>query len=98
MKVRSTFVCPSCGEETTHELHYAGDTLHEIRCTNCNEEFYAHHHPVEGFASELRVRVFSKPGRLIDEMRTRPSRLIRFPARVLTKPVRMAREVIEVLR
>jgi uncharacterized Zn finger protein len=98
MRVRSTFVCPSCDEETTHELHYAGDTLHEIRCTNCGAEFYAHHHPVEGFASELRLRVVSKPARLIGEMRASPGKLVRIPARIISKPVRMARELIEVLR
>jgi uncharacterized Zn finger protein len=98
MKLRSAFRCPSCGEETTHELHYAGETLHEIRCTSCGEEFYAHHHPVEGYASELRLRVVSKPGRLMSEVRTRPSTLVKIPGRVITKPVRMARELIEVLR
>jgi uncharacterized Zn finger protein len=98
IRVNSTLVCPRCQKETTHELHYAGDVLYDIRCTKCGDEFYAGRHTDEDLANELRLRVVSKPRRVLRAVRRKPSTLVGMPVRILTKPARMARELIEALR
>lgn len=97
MRVTSELMCRRCGSDTVHEVHYAGPVLHEARCTRCGLENSAHRRPIKWFVKELRERTTSKPARLVREIFRDPRSLCSLPARVLSKPVRVASEIIEVL-
>ena len=96
--VVSSFICPTCGRQTSHELHYAGPVLHEIRCLTCSRVNYATHHPIGSYVRELRSRIVSKPERIHAEMAEAPPRVLSLPKRIASKPVRMVRELIEIMR
>lgn len=98
MKVKSSLMCQNCGRQTSHELHYVGSSLHEIRCLQCSAETWGHHHPVAGYVGEMRGRIVTKPLRVLREMTTDPATLRSLLPRVATKPVRVASELIEILR
>jgi hypothetical protein len=97
MLIDSWFKCRRCGQETLHELHYAGETLHEITCTRCEKTTYAHHRPIRGYLHEMRLRLTSKPRRIYAEISTGPTSFGTLPRRIISKPARVAREFIEVL-
>lgn len=98
MRLTTNLVCSACGHTTVHEVHYAGDALHEIRCRECSSVVYAHHRLVIPFMRELGVRVVTKPYRLLAEVLQDPGSGWRLPGRIVSKPLRMAREALEVLR
>jgi len=97
MQIKSSLVCPDCGQQTLHDLHYAGPVLHEITCAECGKASYAHHHPVGGYLLEWRGRLLSKPRRMYREVSKNPIILFRLSRRVVSKPTRVTREFFEVL-
>lgn len=98
MKVKSSLMCQNCGRQTSHELHYVGPSLHEIRCLQCSAETWGDHHPVAGYVGEMRGRIVTKPWRVLREITTEPANFRSLLPRVATKPVRVASEFIEILR
>lgn len=98
MRLKTSLMCQTCGRQTSHELHYVGATLHEIRCLQCSTETWGHHHPISKYLAEMRGRVFSKPVRLYREVAGHPENARSLVHRVVSKPVRVASEFIEMLR
>jgi hypothetical protein len=92
--------CTSCGLETEHTLRYAGRLLVSTKCGNCGE---TRHHPESdlrhAYIHDLESRVLSKPGRWVNRLKRHPvETLIELPGAILSQPVKIAREIITVLR
>jgi hypothetical protein len=98
VRLKTSLMCPMCGRQTSHELHYVGTTLHEIRCLQCSTETWGHHHPISHYLAEMRGRIISKPTRLLKEMSGHPERVRSLATRAVSKPARVASEFIEILR
>ncbi|MGU3432627.1 hypothetical protein ACNHUS_06375 [Actinomycetes bacterium M1A6_2h] len=92
--------CTSCGLETEHTLRYAGRLLVSTICGNC--EFTWHHSDSDlrnAYVHDLESRVLSKPGRLIRRFRRRPlETALDLPRAALSQPVKLAREIVTILR
>lgn len=97
MNVTTRLMCQVCGRQSQHEVHYAGGTLHEIRCLTCSNMVYVHHRPVGPFLQEFKGRIVSKPARFWKELAASPSLPWALPRRLASKPIRVAREMIEIL-
>jgi hypothetical protein len=92
--------CTSCGLETEHTLRYAGRLLVSSKCGNCGA---VQHHPDSdlrhAYLHDLESRVLSKPGRWANRLKRHPvETLIELPGAILSQPVKIAREIITVLR
>lgn len=91
--------CTSCGEDSVHDLLYAGRLLHSSHCTNCG---YNIRHGEEDFAEkylrDLEHRLLTKPSRLARHARHEPIQFaLGLPRSLLRQPGKLAREVHIVL-
>jgi hypothetical protein len=92
-----TLACPRCGQETRHELAYAGRLLVVTTCTRCE-------HSIERdvrarYVADLRQRLASKPGRMLRRFRRHPLTFTTsLPRTVPSKPLELVAEVKLVLR
>lgn len=92
--------CSSCGLETEHTLRYAGRLLVSTECGNCGA---IRHHPEHdlrhAYLHDLESRLLSKPGRWVSRLRRHPVQtLIELPGAIISQPMKIAREIITVLR
>ena len=92
--------CTACGLETEHTLRYAGRLLVSTECGNCGA---MRHHPEpdlrHAYLHDLESRVLSKPGRWVNRLRRHPvETLVELPGAILSQPVKIAREILTVLR
>ena len=92
--------CTCCGLECEHVLRYAGRLLVSTKCTNCGA---TRHHPESdlrhAYIHDLESRVLSKPSRWIRRLKRHPAQtLVELPGAILSKPLKIAREIITVLR
>jgi hypothetical protein len=93
--------CVSCGLETDHTLRYAGRLLVSTECGNCG--FTVHHNDSEdlrhAYVHDLESRIWTKPGRWLRRLRRHPvETALDLPRAVLYQPIKIAREIITVLR
>lgn len=91
--------CPECEEETLHEVTYAGKYLQLIRCTACDRSLEVRKDALVGqYLADLYKRISTKPSRISEEMRQDLWKFVlSFPKRAATKPVRILREIADVV-
>lgn len=93
---RAELDCLRCGQQTEHELAYAGRLLVTVRCTRCG-------HAIERdlrrrWVGDLGSRVASKPFRMARRLRRHPVAFIAsLPLSALAKPLRVLDELRLVL-
>jgi hypothetical protein len=92
--------CTSCGLETEHTLRYAGRLLVSTECSNCGATWH-HLEPDlrHAYLHDLESRLWSKPRRWVGRLRRHPvATLVALPGAVVSQPIKIAREIITVLR
>ena len=93
----SNLRCTVCDREAEHEVVYAGRFVTQIVCTHCGA--VTRLDVSEDYLPDLRDRVATKPRRLASVFRDHPlSSTTSLPGRLLSKPLRMADEVLTVHR
>jgi hypothetical protein len=89
---RAVLLCPACGEESDHNLAYAGRLLVTTECLHCG-------HTVERdvrarYLADLRQRVASKPGRMLRRFVRHPVTFARsLPCTTVRKPSKLLDEM-----
>ncbi|WP_020671460.1 hypothetical protein [Amycolatopsis nigrescens] len=87
-----TLVCTGCGQETRHELAYAGRLLVLTTCTRCGNSI---ERDVRArYLADLRQRMVSKPGRMLRRFRRHPLAFTSsLPRTAPAKPLELIAEV-----
>jgi len=98
--VKTNLYCLHCEKETPHVITYVGDYVHKIECTICNTQIRIDKEKILKFyTSNIIKRLFTKPERLTDELRKDISSfLTSLPFRIVSKPYRMAKELLEIIK
>lgn len=98
MAVEESFLrCTVCDREAEHEVVYAGRFVTEIVCTRCGA--VTRLDVSDSYLPDLRDRISTKPRRVASVFRDHPvSSATSLPGRLLSKPRRMADEVVAVWR
>jgi len=101
VEIKTELFCLHCGEERVHTLTYLGKYLHQIKCEECGIQLQIDRLKImESYAEDLLEEILAKPHQLLEEKKRLG--LIRFlkslPVRVVTKPYRVAREAIEIVK
>ncbi|HET8613886.1 MAG TPA: hypothetical protein VFL94_00070 [Actinomycetales bacterium] len=97
---RSAYLrCRACGQDTLHEVSYAGRLLYASRCTHCGHEV---RHGEQDFAGryllDLEHRLLTKPRRLARRARSHPLAFARsLPTAVARQPGKLRAELRTVL-
>ncbi|WP_199430205.1 hypothetical protein [Qaidamihabitans albus] len=88
----ATLRCHHCGQETRHELAYAGRLLVVTSCTRCGESI---ERDVRGrYLADLRQRMLSKPRRMLRRFRRHPVGFTTsLPRTTVLKPWELVEEV-----
>jgi len=94
-EVRTTLLCSWCSKETPNIITYVGDSIARIKCQSCGHTLKISPETLYSYLiSDWRRRAFTKPIRLAEEIRENPCHFINsFPQRVISKPLRMIREM-----
>lgn len=87
--------CSSCGQDTEHELRYAGRLIASSRCSHCGYTIRHEQSDLRtAYIQDLEQRLVSKPTRILRRVLRHPVRFaFRFPASVLAKPAKMYGEI-----
>lgn len=95
--LHTTLLCLHCDKPTEHVITYTGEKLSSITCRECGTSLSVDRKRLgERMAAEAVERILTKPKRMTEEMRKDLAGFIAsLPIRIVTKPYRMAREVIE---
>ena len=98
LRIEAALDCPTCLNETVHEVRYVAGLLNRIRCDRCGQHWQMASHAVEeAYLRQLVGRVASKPIRMGLEAGRHPIVFaFSLPLRVVTKPWRIASEVATV--
>ena len=96
-QMETSLTCSWCFSEALTTITYVGDSIAKIECENCTHVFEVPRTVLYSFLiSDWEKRGFTKPVRLAREIRRDPSHfIVGLPFRVMSKPLRMARELIE---
>ncbi|MCK4437086.1 bh protein [bacterium] len=99
-EMKTELFCLHCGRECLHVITYVGDQLKRVRCQQCGTQIEMDRKRIiETYTTEVIDRVLSKPHRITEEIRKDLSNFIKsFPIRIITKPLRVAREIMEVIK
>ena len=96
-QIKTSLVCSWCFKEALTNITYIGDCIAKIECENCNHVFEVSRTVLYSYLiSDWEKRGLTKPVRLAREIRKDPSHfIIGLPFRVISKPLRMAKELVE---
>jgi hypothetical protein len=86
-------LCNACGVRGPHELLYLNEHLLAHRCMSCGSTTTYSRHLYTDYALDVGVRSAHLPGRLAQEARQGPRRLLSLPGRAARKPFRLAGEL-----
>jgi len=60
LRINAALECPTCSNETLHEVRYVAGLLNEIRCVRCGQHWQMARHAVEeAYLRQLVTRVAS---------------------------------------
>lgn len=92
--------CINCNEEESHTVYYIGEYLKSIVCDNCGKKLEIdRRHLRTVFAEDFINRILSKPHRITEDMKKAFVSLVPFfPKRLLREPVKVLKEIYEVLK
>ena len=98
--IETNLFCLHCEKETPHVITYVGDYVRKIRCNICNTEIQIDKEKILKFyTSKVLKRLFTKQERLTEELRKdMSSLLVSLPFRIASKPYRMAKEILKIIR
>lgn len=98
--MKTELFCLHCNRECLHAITYLGAYLREVRCQECGTHIEMDRRRIlETYTTEVIDRILTKPHRLTEEGRKDLSNLIKsFPVRIVTKPLRIAKEIVEVIK
>lgn len=98
LRIEASLDCPTCLNETVHEVRYVAGLLNRICCVRCGQHWQMARHAVEeAYLRQLVSRVATKPIRMGLEAGRHPLDFaFSLPRRVVTKPWRIASEVASV--
>jgi hypothetical protein len=98
LRIEAALECPTCLNETVHEVRYVAGLLNQIRCVRCGQQWQMARHAVEeAYLRQLVSRLATKPIRMGLEAGRHPIDFaFSLPRRVVTKPWRIASEVATV--
>ncbi len=98
-KIDTELFCLHCDKECAHTITYAGQYLSRVRCKECGTEIELDRTRImENYATETLERILTKPIRVTEEMRKDLTAfLASVPIRIMTKPYRMAKEIMDVI-
>lgn len=102
MEGRETAVlhCAACDLEGEHTVQYAGRVLVFVECAACG--FTWHHSEPDlrsAYVGDLASRLWSKPRRWVRRLHRHPlGTLVELPVALVSQPVKIAREIVAVLR
>ncbi|MBC7334113.1 MAG: bh protein, partial [Actinobacteria bacterium] len=87
-------------EEESHTVYYIGEYLKSIVCDNCGKKLEIdRRHLRTVFAEDFINRILSKPHRITEDMKKAFVSLVPFfPKRLLREPVKVLKEIYEVLK
>lgn len=96
-QTKTSLMCSWCFSESLTTVTYVGDLIAKIECENCNHVFEVPRKVLHSYLiSDWEKRGFTKPMRLAREIKKDPSLfIVGLPFRVMSKPLRMAKELIE---
>ena len=99
-KIETALFCLHCDKETSHTIIYSGRYLHRIKCEKCGTEIELDRKRIlETYTADTLERILTKPHRLTEEMRKNLTSFITsLPIRIITKPIRMAKEFIDTIK
>ena len=97
-QIKSRLVCSWCFSEADTLVTYIADSIAKIECQNCGHIFKVSRPTLYSYlVSDWERRSFTKPVRLAREIKNDPSHfIIGLPFRIMSKPLRIARELMEV--
>ena len=95
--LHSTLLCLHCDRPTEHVITYVGDRLSSVTCRECGTSLSVDRQKLaERMAADAVERLLTKPKRITEEIRNDLAGfLASLPIRIVTKPYRLAREVID---
>ncbi len=98
--MKTELFCLHCNRECLHTITYRGTYLQEVRCQECGTHIEMDRKKIlETYTAEVIDRLLTKPHRLTEEVRRDLSNFIKsFPIRIITKPLRVAKEIMEVIK
>lgn len=98
MKVENDAVltCSNCGIEGPHELLYLSEHLCASRCANCGKTQVYSGHIYAEYARDLAERTTRLPTRFAGEVLRHPTELVKWPFKMLGKPLGLLREVTQI--
>ena len=96
-QIKTSLVCSWCFSEALTTITYVGDSIAKIECENCKHVFKVPRTVLYSYLiSDCENRSFTKPVRLAREIRDDPSHfIVGLPFRIMSKPLRMAKELVE---
>ena len=100
MKINTELLCLHCDTETAHTIIYRGKYIHRIKCDECGTELaISSRRILDTYTSDAIERFLTGSRGINEEMRKDLTLFIAgLPVRIITKPVRMAREFLHVFR
>lgn len=100
MKKTETYLfCNNCESETKHIVIYLEDEIRRIKCEQCDRTFGIDRKELlEEYTVETVEHILTEPLRLNKELKEEGTGfLISLPKRLLTKPYRIVKEVVQLL-
>jgi hypothetical protein len=95
-----TLFCINCNEETPHTVQYIGSYLRSVSCDNCAKIIEVdRRHLRTVFAEDFIDRILTKPHRMNEDMKKAIATLMPFfPKRLIREPLKVLKEIYEVLK
>ncbi len=99
-KEKITLFCINCGKDTSHTVNYIGSFLKSIKCDKCEKKVEIdRRHLRTVFAEDFINRILTKPHRVTEDMKRAFTTLVPFfPKRLIKEPLKVVREIYEILK
>lgn len=100
LRINTELLCLHCDRETAHNIIYRGKYIYRIKCLECGTELAINSKKIlETYTADAIERFLTGSRGINEEMRKDLTLFIAgLPVRIITKPVRMAREFLDVFR
>ncbi len=99
-KEKIILFCVNCGKDTSHTVNYIGSFLKSIQCNKCGRKVEIdRRHLRTVFAEDFINRILTKPHRVNEDMKRAFSTIVPFfPKRLFKEPLKVVREIYEILK
>jgi hypothetical protein len=99
-KEKIILFCVNCGKDASHTVNYIGSFLKSIQCNKCGRKVEIdRRHLRTVFAEDFINRILTKPHRVTEDMKRAFSTIVPFfPKRLIKEPLKVVREIYEILK